>query len=49
MELKLSINEINIIMQALGNAPYAQVAELIKKIHEQVQPQIVDPVSRENV
>ena len=40
MKLELTINEVNIIMQALGNAPYAQVAELIQKIREQAQPQV---------
>lgn len=40
MKLELTINEINIMMQALGNAPYVQVAELIQKIREQAQPQI---------
>ena len=29
MTLDLTINEINIILQALGNAPYASVFELI--------------------
>jgi hypothetical protein len=43
MKLELTINEINIIMQALGNAPYVQVAELIQKIREQAHPQMVTP------
>jgi hypothetical protein len=40
MKLELTINEINTIMQALGNLPYAQVFELVEKIREQVQPQL---------
>jgi hypothetical protein len=40
VKLELTINEVNVIMQALGNAPYAQVAELIQKIREQAQPQL---------
>jgi hypothetical protein len=47
MKLDLTINEINVIMQALGNAPYVQVAELIQKIREQVQPQIAAPATGE--
>ena len=40
MKLDLTIQEINMILQALGNAPYAQVFELVQKIREQAQSQI---------
>jgi hypothetical protein len=40
MKLDLSLNEINVIMQALGNAPYAQVFELVEKIRTQAQAQM---------
>jgi hypothetical protein len=40
MKFELTINDINMILQALGNAPYAQVFELVEKIREQVQPQL---------
>lgn len=40
MKLDLTINEVNLILQALGNAPYAQVFELVQKIREQAQGQI---------
>jgi hypothetical protein len=40
MKLELTIQEINTIMQALGNAPYVQVADLVAKIREQAQPQV---------
>jgi len=40
MTLDLNINEINLILQALGNAPYAQVFELVQKIREQAQAQV---------
>jgi hypothetical protein len=40
MKLELTINDVNVILQALGNAPYAQVFELVEKIREQVQPQL---------
>jgi hypothetical protein len=48
MKFDLTINEVNIIMQALGNAPYVQVAELIQKIREQAQPQVAVPAIEEN-
>jgi hypothetical protein len=40
MTIDLTINEINVVLQALGNAPYVQVFELVHKIREQVQPQV---------
>lgn len=39
MKLDLTVAEINIILQALGNAPYAQVVEVIEKIRKQAQEQ----------
>lgn len=49
MKLDLTIAEVNVIMQALGNAPYVQVAELIQKIREQAQSQMAAPAPEENV
>ena len=49
MKLELTINEVNAIMQALGNMPYAQVFELIQKIREQAQPQVAAPAQEEIV
>jgi len=49
MKLELTVNEVNIIMQALGNAPYVQVAELIQKIREQAQAQLSQPATEEIV
>ena len=49
MKLELTVNEVNIIMQALGNAPYVQVAELIQKIREQAQPQVAASAPEETV
>jgi len=40
MTLDLTINEINLILQALGNAPYVSVAEVIEKIRTQAQTQV---------
>ena len=47
MKLDLTINEVNAIMQALGNMPYAQVFELVQKIREQAQAQINQPATEE--
>jgi len=40
MQLELTIDQINVIMSALGNAPYIQVAPVIAEIQKQAQPQI---------
>ena len=40
MQLDLTIDQINVIMQALGNAPYIQVEGIINEIRKQVQPQL---------
>ena len=40
MKLDLTLPEINVILQALGGAPYAQVFELVQKIREQAQAQV---------
>ena len=46
MHLDLTIEQINVIMAALGNAPYIQVATVIAEIQKQAAPQVqatVDP------
>lgn len=40
MHLDLTLEQINVIMQALGNAPFVQVEGLINEIRKQVQPQL---------
>ena len=40
MHLDLTLEQINVIMQALGNAPFVQVEALINEIRKQVQPQL---------
>jgi hypothetical protein len=40
INLELSVQEINLILQALGQAPYVQVAELVEKIKTQAVPQV---------
>lgn len=48
INLELSVQEINLILQALGQAPYAQVAELVEKIKGQAIPQ-VEAIPQEEV
>lgn len=40
IELKLDLNEVNGILNALGQMPYIQVKDLIVKIKAQAQPQV---------
>jgi hypothetical protein len=40
INLELSVQEINLILQALGQAPYVQVADIVEKIKEQATPQV---------
>jgi LPS sulfotransferase NodH len=47
MTLTLTVDQINIILNALGAAPYAQVANLIAEIQKQGQAQLATSVSEE--
>ena len=40
IKLELTIDEVNGILQSLGNMPYAQVVTLVEKIKEQAIPQV---------
>jgi hypothetical protein len=40
MKLELTVNEINAILTALGQMPYAQVFELVQKIRQQATEQM---------
>lgn len=40
MKIELTLNEVNTIMQALGQMPYAAVFELVAKIREQATAQV---------
>jgi len=40
MQLDLTLEQINVIMSALGNAPYIQVAPVIAEIQKQAAPQV---------
>lgn len=43
MKLELPIEQIEIILNALGNCPYIQVATLIAEIQKQAQQQLSAP------
>ena len=40
INLNLEIAEVNGVLTALGQMPYAQVAELVEKIKQQAIPQV---------
>jgi hypothetical protein len=40
-KLILDVNEVNLLIKALGNLPYNQVNELMIKIHTQAKDQLV--------
>jgi hypothetical protein len=44
IKLELTLEEINVIMTALGNTPYVQVYTLIAKLKEQATPQVSQPL-----
>ncbi|UOF82401.1 UNVERIFIED_CONTAM: hypothetical protein [Bacteriophage sp.] len=48
MKFELELQEANVIMQALGNMPYAQVAGLIDKFRGQAQAQMEQPKAETN-
>ena len=48
VKLELTIQEINTILQALGNGPFVQVADLIQKIKTQAEEQIAKSQGQEN-
>ncbi|WP_018504469.1 hypothetical protein [Parafrankia discariae] len=41
--LSLSVEETNLVLEALGQLPYARVFRLIENIGEQAQPQLESP------
>jgi hypothetical protein len=40
IKLELTLEEVNGVMQALGQMPYAQVSGLVDKIRGQATPQV---------
>jgi hypothetical protein len=47
INLSLSVDKVNMILAALGNAPYVQVANLIAEIQGQAQSQITTKENNE--
>lgn len=42
LNFELTLDEANLVLGALGKAPFDQVAGLITKMREQAQPQLVE-------
>ena len=40
IKLELTVEEVNGVLQSLGNMPYAQVVALVEKIRAQATPQV---------
>jgi hypothetical protein len=38
--LELELDEVNVVLSALGQMPFVQVAGLVAKIQEQASPQV---------
>ncbi len=47
--LELHVEEINLILEALGNLPFIRVHELISKIHQQAAPQVNKPAAKSDI
>ena len=45
VNLKLTVEETNILLTSLGNMPYSQVFQLISKIHQQASEQGGEPAA----
>ena len=43
IKLELTLDEVNGVLQALGNMPYAQVVALVENIKNQAIPQVPPP------
>lgn len=49
LNIKMSVQELNTVLEALGNQPYLQVFELISKLHIQAQEQLkAEPETKRN-
>lgn len=48
IKIELALEELNVIMSALGNLPFVQVSPLIEKIREQAVPQLPVPQPQES-
>lgn len=45
INLSLTLAQVNQILEALGQQPYADVYELIEQIQQQAQAQLQDPAA----
>ena len=45
ISLKISVEEANLVLEALGNLPFVKVHDLIRKIHQQASQQVQPPQS----
>ena len=50
INLSLTVNEINTILQGLGSMPYAEVHQVIETIHNQASKQLQgdNPATKDN-
>ena len=48
MHLDLTLDQINLILAALGNAPFVQVEVVINEIRKQAQPQLTPEPTTES-
>lgn len=48
LKIELSVNEINQILEALGNMPYIKVHDLITSIQHQANEQLVEQKATAN-
>jgi hypothetical protein len=49
IDLKLSLDDVNTILEALGQMPYIRVYQLIAKLQQQAEPQVQgEPASLAN-
>ena len=46
--IKLTLDEANLVLTALGNLPYVQVHSLIINLQNQVTPQLTEITKKEN-
>jgi hypothetical protein len=49
IHLKLSVNEVNMVIKALGQFPYNQVYETVNRIHAQASEQVKEDPMELNV
>ena len=46
--VKLTLDEANLVLTALGSLPYVQVHSLISNLQNQVTPQLSEAVKKDN-